>query len=96
MTLHQYFQLRNHLPDPKGSASSVIPSQAVAQANQEVVDATQSKTRERGPYQQYTAKERAKIGKYAYNNGVSTAAHEFLLKLGVRLNESMAVDPVAV
>ena len=61
--LHQYFQPRNGIPDPKRSISSIIPSQVVAQANQEaVMDATQSTMSKRGPYQQYTAKERAEIG----------------------------------
>ena len=46
--------------------------------------------RKRGPYQQYTVKEQAEIGKYACNHGASTAAHAFSLKLGVRLNESRA------
>ena len=41
MALHRCFYPRNGLPAPKGSISSVIPSQAVAQANQEVVGAMQ-------------------------------------------------------
>ena len=90
MTLYRCFQPWNGLPDPKGLISSIIPSQAVAQANQDVVDATQSRMRKRGPYQQYTAKDWAEIGMYTCNYVASAATCIFSLQLGLRLNESMA------
>ena len=45
MTLHRYFQPQNGLPAPKGSISSIIPSQAVAQANQEVLGGSAARQR---------------------------------------------------
>ena len=77
MVLQQYFQPQNGLPDLKGSILSVTPSQSVAQANQEDMDATQSRMRKHGPYQQYTVKERAEIGKYACNHSASAALRVF-------------------
>ena len=38
MALFRYFQPVSGLPDPKGSLSSAMPSQAIAQANREVQD----------------------------------------------------------
>ena len=45
MALYQYLQPQNWLPGLNGSLSSIIPSQAIAKVNQEVMDATQSETR---------------------------------------------------
>ena len=92
MALHQYLQPRNGLPGPNSSLSSIIPSQAIAKVNQKVMDTTQSRTRKHGPYQQYTAKEQAAIGKYMYacNHSAYTAACIFSFKLAVHLNESTA------
>ena len=36
MAQFQYLQRKDSLPDPKGSLSSAIPAQAIAQVNQEV------------------------------------------------------------
>ena len=79
MALLRYLQLRDSLPDPRGPLSSTIPAQAIAEANREVQEATSigSKRTERGPYKQYSASVRAKIGKHASHHGVAAAARYF-------------------
>ena len=85
-----FFQLQNRHTDLKGSLSSVLLSQKVAQANQEVMSATHIRMRQHSPYQQYTVKERVEIDKCACNHDASNAACVGLLKLGVCRNETTA------
>ena len=46
MTLRQYFQPRDGLPDPKGSLSSILTSKAISSANREVEAALKAKRSE--------------------------------------------------
>ena len=58
--------LQPSLPDPRGSLSSSVPSQAIAAANREVEEAIHTiSSGKRAPYGQYSPTVRAEIGKYA-------------------------------
>ena len=75
MALLRWLQPRNGLPDPRGSLSSSIPSQAIAAANQEVEEAIHTASSgKRAPYRQYSPTVRAEIGKYTCHGGVATNA----------------------
>lgn len=51
MALLKYLKLRDGLPDRRGSLSSSMPSQAIAQANREVQEVIRSDSeKRRGPY----------------------------------------------
>ena len=80
MALLQYLQRRDSLPDPKGSLSSAISAQAIAQANQEVQAAEEEdiqvrEKRKRSAYNRYSPTDRADIGRYASQHGVDVAIH---------------------
>ena len=57
MALLRYMKPVGGLPDPRGSLSSSIPSQAIAEANKEVQKATGSAPGggKRGPYKKYSS-----------------------------------------
>ena len=87
MSLLRYLKPKDGLPHPKRSLSTVLPSQAIAQANLEV-QAAQMEKKRRGPYKRYSPSVRAAIGKYACNNGVSAAAHFYSRKLNSIVSET--------
>ena len=88
MALLRWLQPRNGLPDPRGSLSSSIPSQAIAAANREVEEAIRTASSGKrapiddivrmyyiiygAPYGQYSPTVRAEISKYACHRGVAT------------------------
>jgi transposase-like protein len=68
------------LPDPEGPLSIRVPSSAIKTANQEVVTVIQeegSRKKKRGPYKNYTAKEKAKVAKRAVECGVTSTVRYF-------------------
>ena len=66
MALLRYLKPANGLPDPKGSLSTTISPDIIAEMNKEVEEATHSVAGgKRGHYQTYTSSERSQIGKYA-------------------------------
>ena len=70
MALLRYLKPVDGLPDPRGSLSSSIPTQAIAEANKEVQKAILSEAGgKRGAYQQYSSTVRSDIGKYACQHG---------------------------
>ena len=76
----QYLQHRDSLPDPKGSLSSAILAQAIAQANQEVQAVAEKviqlrERRKRGTQNRYSPRDCADIGRYASQHGVDAAIH---------------------
>ena len=79
MALLQYLQRKHGLPDPKGSLSSAIPTQAIARAIQEVqaaaADIQVRKRRKRGTYNCYSPRDRADIERYASQHGENVAIH---------------------
>ena len=80
------------LPDPAGPLSSSVPSMAIEQANAAVARVRQDeagKTNAKGgPYIKLNDEMRAKIGKYASENGDTAAARHFSKVLGKALNRS--------
>ena len=88
MALLRYLQPRDGLPDPRGSLSCSVPSQAIAQANKEVEALRENKKVKRGQYKRYSATDCAEIGKYACHHGVAAAARFFSRKLDKRVSES--------
>ena len=94
----KYFQpvSRSNLPNPRGQLSLSIPSNAIQAANREVTRVQQSgvstnsstPSSKRGPYHKYTDKERAEIGKHAYEHGVGSATRKFSRKMGRALCHS--------
>ena len=86
--LHYFTPVRNGgLPDPEGALSSILPLQAIEQANQEVSAITQEEVmKKRGPYKDSHPRQRAPIGKYACKNGMVAAARQ----LSRPINESSA------
>ena len=76
MSLHRYFKTQGReLPNLSGPLSSSVSFAAIEEANT-AVSATCTKEK-RGPYQNLSDETRAKIGKYASENGDSAAAQHF-------------------
>ena len=50
MSIRSYFQPENGLPDPKGSLSCSLPSQAIALANKQVIGRTKKRGMQRTKY----------------------------------------------
>ena len=90
MALLKFFKLKDRLPDNIGT--SVISRKEVEAANKEVTNALQSAAENgrRGKYNSYTPEQRAKIGKYAAENGPTNAAKHFTSRWGININESTA------
>ena len=68
------------MPNPDDLLSERTPSAAICSANKEVkdlIDAKPSSSRKRGPYQNYTDKEKAQIGKRAAEFGVTNTLKHF-------------------
>ena len=82
----------NGLPDPHGSLSAVIPPAAIESTNQLVLQtqAANTKRKSRGEYLKLNPETRARIGRYAAENGVVAAARHFSKgkELGRPINES--------
>ena len=86
-----YFPKAGPLPSPSGALSARVPSLAIAAANREVqalIAEKENRSKKRGPYTVFTARERAKIGKYAAEHGVAAARRWYLAQEGIKLNES--------
>ena len=91
MSLLRYFKPANGLPDPKGSLSTTISPDVIAEMNKEVEEATRSVAGgKRGHYQTYTSSERSQIGKYASQHGATAASRHFSHKLKKSVSRSTA------
>ena len=66
------------LPDPNSSLKRVVPSSAIAKANELVTEVLEQS--ERGPYVKLTSAQRYKIGKRAAEHGVTAAIRYFKTK----------------
>ena len=66
------------LPDPTGPLSSDVPPLVIAAANDAVTSTRQTTSqKKRAPYLKLSSEVKAKIGKYASENGDSSAARHF-------------------
>ena len=92
MSILQYFARKGGLPDPQGELSSTLPPSAIAMANSEIEKSNSCQSRKRGPYVQYSAKERAEIGKYACTNGIAATSRVFSRKLGHQVSKTTIVS----
>ncbi|XP_062608100.1 uncharacterized protein LOC134269943 [Saccostrea cucullata] len=78
------------LPDPQHTPEK----RTLIENLNDIVDEEYQKTpesgkkRKRGSYQHYTPEQKAKMGRYAIDNGPAKAAKYFSEKLGVKINES--------
>ena len=88
MALLRYLNPQNGLPDPRGSLSSTIPTQAIAQANEQVQEAIHTEKEIRGPYKKYSPTVQAEMGKYACHRGMAAAACFFSRRLEKKVSES--------
>ena len=98
MSIEQYFtrlpsSQEKILPRPRGSLSLSVPSRAIAAANKEVTRVLHQQQRsttvkQRGRYNKYSPKERAEIGKYAVQHGISATRTVFSRKLGMKISKS--------
>ena len=50
MSLLRYLKRKDGLPDPKGSLTSEVPTQAIVRANREVEAELVEQKKKRGPY----------------------------------------------
>ena len=94
MSLLQYFERADVLPDPRGTLSTSLPPRAIARANAEVrrsLDEGNS-MKARRSYHRYSPKVRAAIGKYASTNGVSAASRFFSGKLKHHVSTSTVLS----
>ena len=88
MALLKYFKpvnsktLDNTLPDPDSSLNEVVPSTAIAKANETVSKVLQqsSSSGERGPYLKLTPAQRYQIGKRAAEHGTTASIRYFKTK----------------
>ena len=78
MVLLKYLCKTNsdQLPNPFGPLSSSIPSRTIAESNKQIREVLQ-KDKKRGEYNKLSPEEKAVIGKYASENGVSKAVRHF-------------------
>ena len=90
MVLLNFFKLKDKLHD--STEASVLSKTEVEAANKQVNNALQSAAEKvsRGKYNSYTPQQRAKIGKYAAENGPTKTAKHFDTIWGIHVNESTA------
>ena len=91
MALLRYRKAANGLPDPKGSLSTMISPDVIAEMNKEVEEASRSIAGgKRGHYKMYTSSEHSQIGKYASQHGATAALRHFSHKLKKSVSHSTA------
>ena len=93
MSLYCFLKPLNRFPDPKGSLSATIPTPAIRQANKEVEVVLKENNGEHGrkrkPYKKISNELRAKVGKYAAEQGNTAAVCKFSQEFESPLSESM-------
>ena len=82
MTLFKYLKPKKKppeelLPDPEGSLSKHLSSDAIREANKEVKLVLSKESSKRSPYLKATGKQKAIIGKYAAENGIVKSIQHF-------------------
>ena len=82
-TIWKYLKrdVKTPLPSPSGSLSGVISTSRIVSANKElqkVIKESEDRTlRKRGPYEHFSAQEKAKIGKDAAEHGVAATVRRY-------------------
>ena len=86
-TEEQIDKVEAMLPDPNGPLSKEVPPLAIAEANKDVL-VQYVEPKKKGPYIKISPECKAKIAKYAIENGNCAAARKFGKSLQKPLNES--------
>ena len=81
MALFKYFKREKSLPDPQGPLSEKVPPTSIEEANKEVKAKSDKCGNERALYMVATPERKAKVGKYAAENGTTNAIHHFSKEL---------------
>ena len=78
------------LPDPTGPLTEELPSSVISTANKDIIESSkiESSTKTKGPYAKFTPEFKAKIAKYAIENGNCAAARKFSAPVDKPINES--------
>ena len=85
------------LSDPNGPLSQEVPALAIAEANKDVLAAMKYfEPKKKGPYIKINPEYKAKIAKYAIENGNCAAARKFGKLLEKPLNESTVLSWVVI
>ena len=87
MALFKYFKHDKSLPDPQNTLSEKVPSTSIKEANKEVKAISDKCGKEHAPYMVATPEQKAKVGKYAAENGTTNAIRHFSKEL-LSLKES--------
>ena len=79
MSILKYFKRTSSLPDPKGPLSEEVPTVSIAEANKEVKKVIDQppKKRKGTTYIKVTPEVKAKIAKFAVENGNCAAARKY-------------------
>jgi len=79
MALLKYLKLKfdSVLPNPNGHLSKLVPSSSLIAANEAVKDAISQSTKAHGLYVQFTAEEKARMGKRAAEFGIASMIRYF-------------------
>ena len=92
MSILKYVQVHraSELPNPEGSLSKTMSAASICCANEELrmVQEAAAKPKKRGTYKKLSEEMKAKIGKFACENGVAAAVRKFSKDLEKPLNES--------
>ena len=78
------------LPDPTGPLTEELPSSVISVANKDIIESSkkESSTKTKGPYAKSTPEFKAKVAKYAIENGNCAAAPTYSAPLDKPINES--------
>ena len=88
MVLFKYYKLKEKLPKPDGPLSRCIPSSSIVAANEELAkcrnsadgnDVSHVMAGQRGAYSKLSVTVRARIAKYAAENGVAATIRHFCI-----------------
>ena len=92
MSFYHFLKPLNRFPDPKGGLSATVPTPAIHQVNKEVEAVLKENAtdhgRKRKPYKKISDELRAKVGKYAAEQGNTVAIRKFSQKFESPLSES--------
>lgn len=90
MSILNYFRPSgDSLPEPNGSLSRDLPPHVIRDVNEAVrAEAEKEKTKHRGPYNKYSPKLRATIGKRASIYSIASTSRYYSKKFGTEVGES--------
>ena len=81
MALLIYFKGEKSLPDPQSPLIETVPSTLIEEANKEIKAESDKCGNVYAPYMVATPEQKAKVGKYAAENGTTNGIYHFSKKL---------------